>query len=154
MPGHLLRRCQQIAVALFLERVSVDDLTPIQFALLSALDQHEGLDQAKLAGLAALDRTNVGSTLSRLEHRGLVTRQADPNDRRCRRITVTAAGRDVVATAWPDVKAVQSELLAPLSEEEGRVFVGLLNKIATHRNDASRAPARALEQDGQASHAP
>ena len=37
LPGHLLRRCHQIAVAVFLDECRDHDLTPPQFATLAAL---------------------------------------------------------------------------------------------------------------------
>ena len=36
-PGHLIRRAQQIAVAIFAEQLASADITPVQFAILNAL---------------------------------------------------------------------------------------------------------------------
>ena len=51
MPGHMVRRLQQVAVALFAEELAGLDLTPVQYAALVALDERPGLDQAPLAAL-------------------------------------------------------------------------------------------------------
>ena len=50
MPGHLIRRLNQISVALFSEHMSRAGLTltPVQFAALSAVEKHPGTDQAPL----------------------------------------------------------------------------------------------------------
>ena len=37
MPGHLIRRAQQIAVAIFMEECAEFDLTPVQYAALVAI---------------------------------------------------------------------------------------------------------------------
>src|SRR5262249_51925572 len=53
MPGHLARRFQQIAVAIFLAEVGEAgfDLTPVQYAALATIKANPGLDQVTLAGL-------------------------------------------------------------------------------------------------------
>jgi hypothetical protein len=47
MPGHLARRFQQIAVAVFLAEVGEAgfDLTPVQYATLAAIRTNPGIDQ-------------------------------------------------------------------------------------------------------------
>lgn len=141
MPGHLLRRCQQIAVALFLQEV--DGLTPVQFAVLTALDNDEAIDQNRLAGLVALDRTTISLTVGKLAERGLVDKRPSPADRRARLVALTDAGRAALAGAIPAVRRVQEKLLAPLDEGERELFVALLGLVADAGNAASRAPLRA-----------
>jgi hypothetical protein len=50
MPGHFIRRLQQVAVKLFFERVGLD-MTPVQFAALAAVAQRPRIDQARLSAL-------------------------------------------------------------------------------------------------------
>ena len=66
MPGHLIRRLQQIAVSVFTERVTKAgfDITPVQFAALSTIAENPGLDQASLAGLIAYDRVTIGGVVA------------------------------------------------------------------------------------------
>jgi hypothetical protein len=61
MPGHLARRFQQIAVAVFLAEVDQAgyDLTPVQYAALAAVSANSGIDQVTHAGLIAYDRTTI-----------------------------------------------------------------------------------------------
>jgi DNA-binding MarR family transcriptional regulator len=142
MPGHLLRRCQQIAVSLFLQECRGLDLTPLQFVILSALDHHGALDQARLGGLTALDRTTVGVVLDKLAARGLIDRRRSKTDRRANLITCTAAGRDRLDRAVPAVETAQARILAPLSGAEQKRFLAYLRRIADENNQQSRAPLR------------
>jgi len=142
MPGHLLRRCQQIAVAILLQECRAYDLTPLQFAMLSALADYGALDQARLGGLTALDRTTVGVVGRGLERRGLVVRRRSDRDRRARQISITAAGKTLLAEALPAVRRAQARLLAPLQADEQVLFVKLLSRIAESNNQLSRAPLR------------
>jgi DNA-binding MarR family transcriptional regulator len=72
MPGHLARRFQQIAVAVFLAEVGEAgfDLTPVQYAALAAIKTNPGIDQVSLAGLIAYDRTTITGVLDRLAQKG------------------------------------------------------------------------------------
>jgi DNA-binding MarR family transcriptional regulator len=142
MPGHLLRRCQQIGVAVFLDECSAFDLTPLQFGVLAALDRFGPLDQARLGGVTALDRTTVIVVLTRLEERGLVTRVASDRDRRARIAAITEAGRRTVQDVTPHVLRAQERMLAPLAARERGQFLALLAKMADGNNGLSRAPHR------------
>lgn len=142
MPGHLIRRCHQIAVALFMDRCREQALTPIQFAVLSAVDANPGADQASVAGMVALDRATSGDVVARLAERGLLKREVNAKDKRMRSLLLTDEGRTVLAAVLPQVEAVQDGLLAPLSDQEAEAFLVALKKIAEHHNDVSRAPQR------------
>src|SRR3954470_14992511 len=73
MPGHLARRFQQIAVAVFLAEVGDAgfDLTPVQYAALATIKANPGLDQVTLAGLIAYDRTTITGVVDRLVQKGV-----------------------------------------------------------------------------------
>ncbi|WP_349773890.1 hypothetical protein [Mameliella alba] len=62
MPGHLIRRLQQLSASIFAERMREAgvDLTSPQFAALAMLQEHPGIDQATLAGMIAHDRATIG----------------------------------------------------------------------------------------------
>ena len=142
LPGHLLRRCHQIVVALFLDECGAHDPTPLQFAVLGVLRQFGPLDQVTLGGLAALDRTTVAVVLRNLEERGLVVRAQSRRDRRAKIVTITERGADVVIGAEPAAIKAQERALAPLDPDEAAEFVRLLRKLAEGNNDFSRAPQK------------
>src|SRR3954468_20762229 len=81
-PGHLIRRAQQLAVAIFMEETAGFDATPVQFAILNALMDDPGEDQITLSGRVAFDPATFGSVIGRLEAKGWVKREADAQDRR------------------------------------------------------------------------
>lgn len=142
MPGHLLRRCQQIAVSVFLDECRGFDLTPLQFTILSTLVREGPLDQAAIGGRTAMDRTTVSLVVGKLARRGLVTRRVSELDRRARLVSVTPAGEALVRSVLPRVEAAQARMLAPLSASERDHFADLLRKMADGNNGESRAPAR------------
>jgi DNA-binding MarR family transcriptional regulator len=144
MPGHLARRFQQIAVAVFHGEVGEAgfDLTPVQFAALSAIEANPGLDQATLAGLIAYDRTTIGGVVDRLVQKGLAERNASSTDRRARVLQITDQGRDTLERIDPAVDAAQHMLVRGLTEDEAETLMHLLRKAVDAGNDLSRAPQR------------
>ncbi|MCO5134727.1 MAG: MarR family transcriptional regulator [Phyllobacteriaceae bacterium] len=151
MPGHLIRRMQQIAVSIFADRISNAgyDLTPVQFACLNALEAHPGVDQATLAGLIAYDRVTIGGVVDRLEAKGLVTRTVNKNDRRSRVLKLTAAGAGLLSDTRQVVRQTQADILQGLSGKEAATFVELLQKAVSAAEGESRAPFRPREPEAR-----
>jgi DNA-binding MarR family transcriptional regulator len=65
------------------------------------LNRPEPANMRGVADLLAMDRTTLTAALKPLERRGLVTVAIDPDDRRGRRLTLTPAGRELLASAVP-----------------------------------------------------
>ncbi len=144
MPGHLARRFQQIAVAVFLAEVEGAgyDLTPVQYAALAAIATNAGIDQVTLAGLIAYDRTTITGVVDRLVQKGLVARQESTRDRRARELKITDAGRRTLRDVTPSVETAQRVMLRGLTEKEAKEFMRLLRKATAAGNELSRAPLR------------
>ena len=142
MPGHLLRRCHQISVAIFLAECARFDLTPLQFVTLVALARSGPLEQVALGGMTALDRTTTAVVIKKLESRGLATKQPSPADRRSKLVAITGAGRALLDEVLPAAEAVQDRILSPLTARERTLLLRLLDKIAWENNELSRAPYR------------
>ena len=144
MPGHLIRRLQQVAVSLFLEETAEFDITPVQYAALKAIQTYPGLDQATLAGVIAYDRTTIGGVVDRLEDKGLVRRTLSETDRRVRRLMIEPKGESLLESLDPAVERVQQRMLSPLGREERMIFMLLLAKLTDANNERSRAPLRPI----------
>jgi len=143
-PGHLARRFQQIAVAIFHAEIEAagHDLTPVQYAALSTIKTHPGIDQVTLAGLIAYDRTTITGVVDRLVQKGLLVRQANSKDRRARVLQITDQGRRILGEIEPAVEAAQRIMLRGLTTDEAEQFMRLLRKAIDAGNDLSRAPQR------------
>ncbi|MGY4236329.1 DNA-binding MarR family transcriptional regulator [Bradyrhizobium sp. USDA 4449] len=146
MPGHLARRFQQIAVAVFLAEVGQAgfDLTPVQYAALATIKANPGLDQVTLAGLIAFDRTTITGVVDRLVQKGLVERRASRRDRRARELEITDEGRRTLRRITPAVESAQQIMLRGLSDKEAEELMRLLQKAIAACNELSRAPLREM----------
>jgi DNA-binding MarR family transcriptional regulator len=141
-PGHLIRRAQQIAVAIFIEECADFDLTPVQYAAMVAIQENEGIDATRLSAQIAFDRSTLGNVLERLEARGFVERYSSPDDKRVKLLKLTQQGRAVTGRAEAAVLRTQDRILAPLDPDNRRVLLELLAQVVELNNDASRAPQR------------
>ncbi len=148
-PGHLVRRFQQIAVAIFHAEVDEAgyDLTPVQYAALTTINAHPKIDQVTLAGLIAYDRTTITGVVDRLVQKGLAVRQSSSRDRRVRELEITEAGRRTLRGIEPAVAAAQRIMLRGLTAGETEQFLRLLRKAIAAGNELSRAPLRDASTD-------
>lgn len=144
LPGHLIRRCHQISVAIFLEECIAFGITPQQYAIMRVLEVHDGVDQITVAGLAALNRTTTGELVARLDDQGYLARVGSNEDRRVKNLFITQAGIALIQAVDASVLRVQERLLKPLNKTERKTFISYLARIAEVNNELSRAPLRAL----------
>ena len=136
-PGYLIRRAQQFAVAFFMEETAGFDVTPVQFAILNALMDAPGEDQITLAGRVAFDPATFGSVIGRLEAKAWVRREADPDDKRRKRLRATPAGEKVALQMKRAVQRAQTRILDPLDADEQAQLLLLLGKLVAGHDGAA-----------------
>lgn len=141
-PGYLIRRLHQIHVAIFLEECAEYGITPVQYAVMTALLNHPGADQVTIARDAAIDRTSVADVLARLAQRGLVRREAGIKDKRMRIAVLTGEGENIARRMEHASLSAQAKLVAPLSAEKRNQLMALMAELVEANNEFSRAPAR------------
>jgi DNA-binding MarR family transcriptional regulator len=101
-----------------------------KFGLLSNLmAADEPLPLRALAERCACVRSNITQLVDRLEADGLVTREADPEDRRSVRASLTSKGRSRHLAASTALADAERDVLAPLSKEQRDVLVTLLRTL-------------------------
>ncbi|UYV38142.1 MarR family transcriptional regulator [Rhodobacteraceae bacterium D3-12] len=142
MAGHLIRRLNQISVAIFADRMAEieAEITPVQFAALTMIRENPGIDQASLARAIAYDKATIGGVVDRLAAKSLILRQQSKTDRRARALAITPKGDALLDHIGPTVRALQDDILIGLDDDEKKQLVTLLGKTATAGNTRSRAP--------------
>ena len=140
LPGHAIRRLQQIAVAIFLEEAEAQGLTPIQYGALQAIVDTPGMDQRTLAARIGLDTSTTAGVIDRLEARGLVLRSVSREDRRIRQLSATDTGHALQQATVPAMLRCQERILAPLPPAERASFMRMLHTLVDANNELSRAP--------------
>lgn len=125
-PGHLIRRAHQLAVSTFHDTHG-RQVTPVQYAVLRALQDAPGIDQVTLADKVALDTSTTADIATRLETKGWIVRELLP--RRQRALRLTTEGEAVLAEMLPRVRPMYQRLLEPLTPQERETFLLLLRKF-------------------------
>lgn len=112
-------------------------LTPQQAHALRCLLPGTPLPMRVLASELMCDASTVTGIVDRLEERGLVHRQPDPDDRRVKALVVTDAGTEARTQLWQRVHA-EAPHVAALDRDERVQLRDLLAKIV--RCDGASVP--------------
>ena len=111
-------------------RLSEVGLSLAKLAALNRLTEAgESLPLGQLADRLSCVKSNVTQLVDRLEADGLVSRTADPNDRRSRLAVLTDAGRTAYAKGSEIQMQAERELFGVLTQEESDRLHELLGKL-------------------------
>jgi DNA-binding MarR family transcriptional regulator len=94
------------------------DLSPSLTAALSTVERHGPLIPSELAARERIQRPTATRVLARLEEQGLIARMPDPRDGRSSLVTVTTAGRELLAELRTRKTAFLAARIDTLSAEE------------------------------------
>lgn len=117
------------------------ELSLAQHEVLATINALDEPTQKELSERLLVVKSNVSALLSKLEARGLVTRQTDRSDSRNKRLRLTTAGRDLLNESMQRQNRVVSAMASELSDDE-------LEELASIMQRASRALAD-LEQEAR-----
>ena len=122
------------------------DLSYVQFQLLArlALDSPTGSERmTDLADGVVYSRSGLTYQAGLLEKVGLVVRAPSAEDERSVTVTVTDAGRDVIARVIPGhVEVLRQQLFAPLSLADTTALSDLLSPVREHMRASPPRSAR------------
>jgi DNA-binding MarR family transcriptional regulator len=149
-PGHLIRRLNQISVAIFMAETEGFDMTPVQYSALLAVRNHPGIDQTTLMEIIAFDRSTIAEVVWRLESKKLLKRLVAKTDRRARMLFITPTGRRILSVLTPKVNKVQDVIMQPLPLKERAVFMQLMKSLVDLNNGRSRSPLSLRERPATA----
>ena len=114
-------------------RLMEHDLTLAELVVLRQM-QRGSLTVAAVADCLQLSPSAASRAIDRLVRDGLIRREENPDDRRQKLITMTAAGQGLVGEMEAIFAERQRQIVASLNDEEQGQFSGLLARmLATHR---------------------
>jgi DNA-binding MarR family transcriptional regulator len=126
----LLSQAAWRAHLLLLNKLGTVGLRRHHYVLLTALVEFGPATQADLGRRLGLDRSDMVAVVNDLEGRGLVTRNADPSDRRHKIVALTPAGVAMQTRLDELVHEANEMLLEPLSAEERVQFTDFVRRLA------------------------
>jgi MarR family transcriptional regulator, transcriptional regulator for hemolysin len=91
--GYLIHDVSRLRRMMFDRALAPLGITRSQWWVLAFISRKDGLPQTRLANELDVGKVAVGALIDRLETSGFVIRQADPVDRRVKRVYVTKQAR-------------------------------------------------------------
>lgn len=123
-----VRRAQQMHTQAWSRHVH-PEVSGGQYGVLAALVERDDLSHRELGGLVHLDKSTLGELVRRMERRGWLSVASDPEDRRRRRVRLTAEGRALHAELRPRVLALNELLMEGLDEAGRAALYGSLRAL-------------------------
>ena len=118
-------------------RLRHQGLSPQQFFVLVNMD--EGLSLRDLAGRLHMDEPTASRVVSALTRRRLVRTESHPEDRRRRRLALTAAGQDLAYKVQPIADELRRAVEAGFSAAEKDLLRSLLARVMENMGRLERA---------------
>ncbi|MEW5553330.1 MarR family transcriptional regulator [Peribacillus frigoritolerans] len=127
--GFLLGKALQQMESKFAEGLIPFDMNSRQYGVLLFVQENPYSSQKDISENLQIDRTTMVSHIDHLETLGFVERTRNPNDRRSYSLLITEKGNDVLDSRWEFLINVESEVLAPLNQQERELLKDFLVKI-------------------------
>ena len=124
---HLLRHLFQQHTSRW--QHELPELTKPQYAVMRSIAESPGIEQVALTSVAVSTKATLAEMLSRMEIKGLVRREQDPDDKRRRFVFLTEEGEALLAANQPVGNRVDNEFLQRLTPEEQDQFTHLVRKM-------------------------
>ncbi len=130
--GLLIHDVARLMRMRFQEKGNQYGLSSVQWGLLFRLMKEDGVPQARLAEFLEVEPISVSRMVDRMAENGWVVRRAGRMDRRVRMIHITQKAREACDSIRQISTSVYDEALLDMAEDERRVLVGALNKMAAN----------------------
>ena len=105
------------------------DITHMDSRVLGFFDRHPGATQSDLAAHSGRDKAQLARLVKGLRERGLLHGQADAQDRRNLRMTLTAEGKAVQRTLHQAARRLSARAVEGLDEVQRAQLAQMLQKI-------------------------
>jgi DNA-binding MarR family transcriptional regulator len=123
-----------------LRQQTADQITASQLSALSSVAKHGPLSLGELAGIERIAPPSMTRIAGRLEETGLIERRGDSADRRVARVSITAAGADLLDQTQTRRDLFLARRLSELSGPEVEVLASalpLLERLAADGDEGS-----------------
>jgi DNA-binding MarR family transcriptional regulator len=127
--GYNARRAALAVIDVFMQRMVVYDLRPVDFSVLSLIVHNPGITSRQLCNALGILPPNLVGMINALEKRKLIIRQPHPSDGRAVGLHLTATGQKLMRDAERAAAELEAEVAARLTAGEAKTLIRLLKKI-------------------------
>ena len=125
----LLAKAYQKAHGHFRNRTFTYGLTPIQYLILEALWEEEGISAKTIGEKLVLDGATLSGVLDRMEESGWIIKKTDLEDKRFLRIHLTGKSKKSKRSLIKEREQANEEILRDLTLEEKILLKRLLKDV-------------------------
>ena len=101
-----------------------------QYAVLIALEKHNGVNQERLSTILGLDKANITRAVTKLQNEGYIIRKPDAEDKRVWHIFLTEKGNDILPVLLGILNEWSSKIVEGLSSHQVNLLANDLVKMA------------------------
>ncbi len=127
--GYNARRATLVIIELFLQRMAVYDLRPVDFSVMSLIFHNPGITSRQLCATLGILPPNLVGMVNELEKRGLIAKRPHPSDGRATGLHPTPSGLELLQQAEKTAMALEAEATTRLSVAERKTLIRLLKKV-------------------------
>lgn len=127
--GYNARRAALAVIEVFLPRMAVYDLRPVDFSVLSLVTHNPGITSRQLCGTLGIQPPNLVGMVNALERRELIARRPHPTDGRALGLHLTPDGANLMREAERTAAQLEAEVAARLTAAESQMLIRLLRKV-------------------------
>lgn len=127
--GYNARRAALAVIGVFLDRMAVYDLRPVDFSVLSLIAHNPGITSRQLCGTLGILPPNLVGMINALEKREVITRRPHPTDGRAMGLHLTEGGTKLMRDAERTAAELEAEVAGRLTASESKTLIRLLKKV-------------------------
>ncbi len=139
--GYNARRAALSVIEVFLDRMAVYGMRPVDFSVLSLITHNPGITSRQLCTSLGMLPPNLVGMINNFEKRDLVLRQPHPRDGRAMGLHLTPAGHKLMRDAERTASQLERDVASRLSGAECKTLIRLLQKIYLHQDEPGRRGA-------------
>jgi len=126
--GYWLRHVSNHVSQAFARKLAAEDVTVAEWALMRVLHDREPTSPSQLADEMGMTRGAITKLADRLLAKGLIEREASPDDGRSRTLRLTAQGADLTPRLAALADANDAECFAHLADKDRRALLRILKQ--------------------------
>jgi DNA-binding MarR family transcriptional regulator len=127
--GYNARRAALAVIEVFLERMAVYELRPVDFSVMSLVTHNPGVTSRQLCTTLGILPPNLVGMVNNLEKRGLIVREPHPRDGRAMGLHLTPAGQKLMRDAERTASQLEADAASRLTPAEVKTLIRLLKKV-------------------------
>jgi DNA-binding MarR family transcriptional regulator len=127
--GYNARRAALSIISVFLERLAVYGLKPVDFSVMSVIHHNPGVTSRQLCASLNILPPNLVGLIQSLESRGLIERKPHPTDGRAVGLHPTDKGVSLMLQAEVTAYELEIDASSKLTAHQRQTLVQLLQKI-------------------------